>query len=216
MGGGTNQRTGQKAEIPAELQPLMRQSAERITQLQEGAPLQPFLSQAPLRVPGLSALQQRGLSEIPGIFDQAGRRVTGENIQSSPSFQAARRGFETSFLPRIENQASLAGLGRSTALTNATAAAEAQYLAPLIESELAREERGLEREQGQRLAGIEAALTGGGLERGVEQERAAAEQQDALRRQALAETALFQPFGQLAPSTIGQVSRTTGKQGMFT
>jgi hypothetical protein len=216
VGGGTNQTTRQKTELPAELQPLTRASAERVMALQDQAPVAPFLAQTPQRVPGLSATQQRGVAEIPGLFDLAGRKVTGANLESSPSMRAARQAFTTAIEPRIVNQQTLAGLGRSTAVPGALAQAEAQYLTPLIESELAREERGLERESGQRLGAINAALTGGGLERGVEQERAAAEQQDMLRRQALAETALFTPFGQLAPSTIGQVSTTRGKSGMFT
>lgn len=215
-GGGTRSRTEQRAELPPELRPLFAESSGRVLELQRAAPVQPFLEARPQRVPGLSALQERGLGEIPGLFELASRRVTGEGLPQSASFQAAQRAFTTAIEPRIQNQAALAGLGRSTALTNALAQAEAQYLAPLIEAELAREERGLEREAQLRTAGIEAALRGGGLERGVEQERSAAEQQDLLRRQALAEQALFMPFGQLAPSSIGQVSTTRGKQGFFT
>jgi hypothetical protein len=42
-----------------------------------------------------------------------------------------------------------------------------------------------------------------------EQSKFDAEQEDFMRRQGLAEQALFQPFGSFVPSTIG--SRTTGK-----
>jgi len=64
---------------------------------------------------------------------------TGINIQASPSYAAANQAFRTAILPEIENTAAVAGLGRSTALTNATAQAQAAYLLPVIEGELERE-----------------------------------------------------------------------------
>jgi hypothetical protein len=216
MGGTSESRTRQQAQIPPELQPLYQESAGRVLEFQRGQPLTPFAQPSPLRVPGLTGLQQRGMAEVPRLFDLAGRQVTGANLQSSPSLQAARQAFTTAIEPRIVNQATLAGLGRSTAVPQALAQAEAQYLSPLIEAELGREERGIGREAQLRLGAIEEAFRGGGMERDVEAQRAAAEQQDFLRRQALAEQGLFLPFGQLAPSAIGQVSTTRGKQGFWT
>jgi hypothetical protein len=122
VGGGTTQRTTQKAEIPPELQPLTRQTAERTAALQTAAPLEPFLQAQPQRVPGLSATQQRGLAEIPGLFTPP-PRVTGANLQASPSYRAAREAFTSTIEPRIVNQATLAGLGRSSYLPGALAQA---------------------------------------------------------------------------------------------
>ena len=62
-----------------------------------------------------------------------------------------------------------------------------------------------------RLAALNALLTTGGLERGVQSEQANAEQQDFLRRQALAEQGTYGVLGQL-PSSFGSqaVSKTAG------
>jgi hypothetical protein len=59
-----------------------------------------------------------------------------------------------------------------------------------------------------RLAQLNALMQTGGLERGVGSEQAAAEQQDYLRRQALAEQGTFGVLGQL-PSSLG--SQVTSK-----
>ena len=64
---------------------------------------------------------------------------TGGNLATSPSLAAAQQAFQTAIRPTIENQAAVSGLGRSTALTNATAQAEAQYMLPIIQDELNRE-----------------------------------------------------------------------------
>ena len=85
-----------------------------------------------------------------------------------------------------------------------------------IEGALTREQTGLQNEQSMTLQEIQALLSGGGLERGIAQSQNEAEQADLLRRQALAEEALFQPLGQLLPSAIGQGSTPRGKQGIFT
>jgi hypothetical protein len=217
MGGGTRTKTTQEPQVPDYMAPLMRQTATRGAEFQDAAPLQPFLEAKPMKVAGLSAREQEGLSLIPQLNVLGKRRVTGENLSTSPSLAAARQAYETSVLPGVENTAAVSGLGRSTALTNARAASEAAYLAPTIEAELAREERGNQNEQAMTLAQLQALLSGGGLERGVEQAGYEAEQSDLLRRQALAETGLFGPAGaQLLPSAIGQQSTTRGKQGIFT
>lgn len=119
------------------------------------------------------------------LMTQSQQRVTGENIESSPSYQAARRAFAQSQLPLIQNQAALAGLGRSSALTNAVAAGNARAMLPIIEAELAREERGIGRGMqgtqiamqnllgigGQALganqAAVQAGLAGGGAQQGA-------------------------------------------------
>lgn len=216
MGGGTRTTTGQEAKVPGELQPLLTQSAQQGAILQQQAPLSPFLEAKPLKTAGLSARERQGLEMIPQIGELGRRRITGDTIANSPSLAAAKEAYRTSIQPGVENAAAVSGLGRSTALTNAMASSEAQYLQPTIEAELGREERGLQNEKDMTLAQIQALMSGGGLERGIEQTGYESEQADVLRRQALAEEALFQPMGQLLPSTIGQTSKTRGKQGIFT
>jgi hypothetical protein len=106
---------------------------------------------------GLNLLSQYSGGNLPGDFagargmanrlvDLGNQKVTGGNIESSPSYQAARRAFAQSQLPLIQNQAARAGLGRSSAMTNAIAHGNAQAMLPIIENELAREERGIGRQ----------------------------------------------------------------------
>jgi hypothetical protein len=216
MGGGTRTTTTQEAKVPGNLEPLLATTAARGQQFQQAAPLEPFLEAKPLKVAGLSEREKSGLGKIGGLEELGKRRVTGANLPTSPSFAAAQEAYNTAIRPGIENTAAVSGLGRSTALTNADAAARAAYLQPTIEAELAREERGNQNEAQMLLSQIQAELSGGGLERGIEQAGYESEQADRMRRQALAEQALFLPMGQLLPSTIGQQSTTRGKSGVFT
>jgi len=229
MSGGGSSRTTQSNELPPELRPIMSQSAQKINVIQDAANLPQFLSAAPMSVAPRTALQARAGAEVPGLFDLAQRgraiserQVTGANLATSPSLAAARRAFTATIQPRIENTATLAGLGRSTALTNAMAQAEAQYMQPLIEAELAREERGIDRaaqgvgqEGAMRLSAIQAAEGVGGAERAAAQEVNQAAYQDYLRRQALSEQSIYTPFGMLAPTTVGSTSKTSGSSGLF-
>ena len=110
------------------------------------------------------------------------RQVTGKNIEGDPAIAAANEQFQTLMQPIIENQAALSGIGRSTALGNATAAQQAITTLPMVQDALAREERGLERELGaeESRAGILGGLESfrqsalgervGALERGGQQE----------------------------------------------
>jgi hypothetical protein len=94
---------------------------------------------------------------LPGQFGQAeglnkrlgalgNKQVTGANIQSDPAYLAAQKAFTQSQLPLIQNQAALAGLGRSSAMTNAVAHGNAQAMLPMIQDALGREERGIGRQ----------------------------------------------------------------------
>jgi len=105
----------------------------------------------------VSAANRYAGGQLPGQFNEAAaisrnmmdtgrRQVTGANIQSSPSYSAARKAFAQSQLPLIQNQAAAAGLGRSSAMTNAISHGNAQAMLPMIENELMREERGIGRE----------------------------------------------------------------------
>jgi len=279
MGKGSSGSSTQ-TDIPTELKPLFTQTGQRTQEIQDQAPVSDFLDPSPAEVAPLSGLQQTALDQIGGISDRplseglalqniqdlpglagrtpsaerlksiAGREITGDRLRSSPLTAAAQEFFTSEIQPGIENQATLAGLGRSTAVTNATAKARANVLLPVFQ-EVARaeearigrelgaeqtglglEERGIERgagavasgiprlteigglETGRKLSEIEAGLRGGDVERAVEQEGLNAEQIDFLRRQGIAEQALFGPLGQL-PSTFGQTTSTSGGGGLF-
>lgn len=122
-------------------------------------------------------------------------------LENSSIVQAGNRYFDTAIAPGITNQATLSGLGRSTANTNALAAAEAQTILPLLQGEQARRD-----------AMINQGMTQGDVERSVEQQGYNADQNDYIRRQALSEQGLFAPLGQL-PSTLGQSTKTTSSGG---
>jgi len=114
----------------------------------------------------LAALSQRRIDLSP-TQALAARRVGGAGIENAPAIQAARLAFRTGAQPNITSQLTLRGLGRSTAAAPALARAEAEFLYPAIQDELAREERRIERELG-------VSTTGLGLqERGLEREVAA-------------------------------------------
>lgn len=216
MGGGTRTKTTQTPDVPSYVTPLAQSSAIKAQEFQQANPLEPFAQANPMRIAPLSA-QEKQAGELLGNLREIGqRRVTGSNLATSPSFAAAQEAFRTNIDPAVGNQAVLGGLNRSTALGNATAAARAQYLQPLIESEFAREQQGNQQEANLLLSQIQGLTGLGGTARGIEQGANEAEQQDFLRRQALAEQGLYQPLGQIVPSTIGQTSATRGKSGIFT
>ena len=89
------------------------------------------------------------LRESDALMRRAGRiseeQVTGKNLGQDPAIAQARSIFSSSMLPMIQNQAAMAGLGKSSALTNAASAGQAQYMLPLIQGGLGREERGIDR-----------------------------------------------------------------------
>lgn len=89
--------------------------------------------------------------------DIAAEKVTGESLGKDKAIQAAQDRFASAMLPMIQNQAAMAGLGRSNTMTNAISAQQAQTMLPLIQEGLAREERGIGRrldEAGQRASGL--------------------------------------------------------------
>lgn len=96
--------------------------------------------------------QAEGLNQR--LIQLGNQKVTGENIQSDPAFIAAQKAFTQSQLPLIQNQAALAGLGRSSAMTNAVAHGNAQAMLPMIQDALGREERGIGRQLSSTQQGI--------------------------------------------------------------
>src|SRR5262245_13102778 len=216
MGGGTRTKTTQEPQVPQPLSELSQSSTQAAQAYQRENPLTAFGTPSPLKVAPLSARESAAYGKIGGLEELGKRRVTGANIQASPSFQAANEAYNVAIRPSVENTAAVSGLGRSTALTNADAAARAAYLQPTIEAGLGREERGNQNEAQMLLSEIQALSGAGGTERGIEQAVYEAQKADELRRQALAEESVYQPLGAIAPSTIGQQSTTRGKQGIFT
>lgn len=159
-----------------------------------------FAESNPTQIAPLSGTQGRSLDLLNTNLSDATKP-----LEESSIVQAGNRYFDTSIAPGIENSATLSGLGRSTALEAGRSAAEAQTMLPLLQQEQARRD-----------AMIGQGFTGGDIERGVEQQGYNAEAQDMLRRQALAETALFSPLTGL-PSVTGQTGSTTqsGSGGLF-
>lgn len=108
-------------------------------------------------------------------------RAKGEGIATNPAITAALDAFRRNVEPGLVDRMSLAGLGRSTATADAIADQQANLVVPLIQDELSREQQAI-----------------------------GAEYNDFLRRQGLAEQALFTPLGGFLPSTIGSKVASSG------
>lgn len=186
----------------------------------------------------LSTLQAESYaSQAPGL---AARTPTAapyyQNFGTSPFYTAAWDAYQQDALPMIQNQMALAGLGRSSTAGDAMAKGWAtqmpellgQYATNYVEPEMGRIERGYTREA-ETMAGLvpqlstmgvqdlarqkqamDAYTTLGSNERAIQQAQYDAQYQDFLRRQALAEQALFTPAGMIIPSAIAGNTRSTG------
>lgn len=192
--GGSSSTT---TNIPKELRPLYTQTGQNLMALQDLNPVSNYLGNHPTQIAGLSGLQNQSL----GLLGQNLSDATGA-LEDAPIMQAGHRYVENTILPGVTNEATLSGLGRSTANTNARAAAEAQTMMPLLQGEQARRDQL-----------INQGLYGGDVQRSVEQQGYNAQAQDYMRQQALAEQALFGVMGQL-PSTFGSTTSTSGG-GLF-
>jgi hypothetical protein len=124
----------------------------------------------------------------------------------------------------------LAGLGKSSSLANALALGKSQYMLPLIQGALEREQGALtnqanmfgslmpqfsalgQAESQRTLNALNDAMQVGTTMRGVAQEPLTAAYQDFLRRQALSEQALFAPFGAMASASIGPNATSQSQQ----
>ena len=194
-GGGSSSTT---AKIPAELKPLYTQTGKNVMGIQNEAPVSQYLGKNPTQIAPLSGTQVASLGLLNQNLNDA---MTP--LEQSGIVQAGNRYVDENILPGITNEATLSGLGRSTANTNARAAAEAQVMLPLLQGEQARRD-----------AMINQGFYGGDIERSVEQMTNNAEQEDFLRRQGISEKALFGPLMQL-PSTFGSTTKTSTGGGMF-
>ena len=163
--------------------------------------------------------------------------ATGADFANDPSIAAAYNAYKTQVQPGLENQYGLMGLGKSTSLGDAAARGAASQLFPATQAALEREQSANENRIGRqtstalssagqlanlgsqdtqrRLAGLNALLTTGQTERGVQSEDAAAKQQDFLRQQAMAEQGTYGVLGQLPSSFGSQVASKTSGGGMF-
>ena len=200
-------------------------------------------------VAGVNPWQEWGANLLPGMVgptqgettasnwitqavQQAQQGPTGAGLPggpegTSPTFEATRRAFEELTIPQIRQQRTLMGLGDSNAVTNDISRAWAGVLPTLVENELGREERGIERGVGalmggagsmaglsaQEMARRNAASTlGYGFGTGFQQTADRANQaiyEDFLRRQGLAQQLLFAPLGQ-ANVSVGQETQMGG------
>jgi hypothetical protein len=237
MAGHSETQQNQEASIPPELRPLMRGAAGAgVDALNVGLPslLQSMQTPFVQRIPGLDPLEQLAgqqigsqLGEAPGLR-QAGigqlAQLTGGEVGQSPATQQAikalraplRREFETQFLPGLQSQMSLAGLGRSGALGSQMVQAEEQFqerfqkgITPFLQEEVAMRERAVPQYLNLAQQGMQQGLGFGGMERGIEEAKGVAELADVQNRQQLAEQAVFGPVQTLLPSSIGQNVRTT-------
>jgi len=141
------------------------------------------------RTPGTERLSDIAGTEISNqrLSDIAGQGVSAEALRNSPFLSAADDFFKSEILPGIENRATLSGLGRSTAVTNATSKTRAanalQALQAAQSGEEARisrilgaERTGQQLEEGRVGRQIGAETTGIGVrERGIGREAAAVE-----------------------------------------
>lgn len=206
-----------------------------------------YLASNPMGVAGADPLQTWAASHITDLLNTpqgeqtasmygllapilAGRMATGAGVESDPAVLAASQAFEKLLAPGIENQMGLAGLGKSSSLANSLAMSKTQYMLPLIQDYITREQNTMNQQAQMygslmpQFAGIGAAETQrltaalndaaqmGGTMRGITQEPLTAAYQDFLRRQALAEQALFVPFGAMASASIGPKATSESEQ----
>lgn len=201
-------------------------------------------------VAGVNPWQEWGANLLPGMIGptegeetaadwltratREGRtaEVTGAGLPggaegTNASFEATRRAFEAMTIPQIRQQRTLMGLGDSNAVTNDISRAWAGVLPQLVEGELGREERQIDRSIGSGMAGAQgmAGLSNQEMQRrmgaadrgfgygtgfrGVAEEGNRAIYEDFLRRQGLAENLLYGPFGQ-ANIGVGSESQIGG------
>jgi hypothetical protein len=152
----------------------------------------------------------------------AGKQATGENIATNPAVLAASDAYEKLMRPEVENQMGLSGLGRSSALANALATGKTTHMTTTVENALAREQESYQNQAAQystsaslledqinadtsrKLSAISAASSMGATQRSLTQAYYDAIYENFIRKQALAEQAVYTPFGATATASIGQ------------
>lgn len=144
---------------------MYNQAMQGFMQMQQGG-MNPWMQQYMTQAGKLGNLPPEA-QEAMNLYRQArgvgSRQVTGAGLVDDPAYQAAIQAYESSIMPRVQQQAALAGLGNSTALTNALASAQAQYLLPTVQDTLARQERGIDRELQALMGGAGGLMGGAGM-----------------------------------------------------
>ena len=163
---GEQAAAGMSFGLPGVGQGNYDQATQGWQQLQSGNlnPLmQQYMSQAGQlgQLPGSAEEAMNLYRQARGVGQQ---QVTGAGLTDDPAFQAAQQAYESRIMPLIQQQASMAGLGNSTALTNALGSAQAQYLLPTVQDTLARQERGIDRELQALMGGAGGLMSGAGME----------------------------------------------------
>ena len=204
--------------------PLTNYTTEHPMETAPADPLQNWVSSNVLKTWETPEQRAQAMDYMGKAVDLSGRTATGEGIESSPAVLKASEAFDRLMQPQIENQMGLSGLGKSSSLGNAMAMGKTTYMLPMIQDELAREQAAITNQANmyagmvpqlegmstadlaRQLQTLNAAATQGGTMRGIAQEPLTAAYQDYLRRQALAEQAVYLPFGATATASIGQKS----------
>ena len=158
----------------------------------------------------------QALAALGAMGDVSRRQVTGEGLEDSASFKAARQAYSNSIAKRTNNAAALSGLGRSSTLHNAQAAGESQYLLPTIENAFAREERGIGRELG--ALGTQAqGYFGASGQRGADARTAISSLQSAGQQRSGEQLAAGQNFAGLSQAERAAAAQNIGiNQGLGT
>lgn len=211
------QAVGSAGNIPgqfAQLSPVARrnvglQSLERAAVNRAGG-IQDVVRQTPETYGEVRSQADPRLADLVSYGD---RQVTGANLQQDPAYQAAIQAFEAAQLPAIQNSAALSGLGRTTGLQQSIAAGQAQYLLPVIQDTLAREERGIDRGLGTRQFStqMQADL---GLQEAMAQERGLERYGQAGQFAAGLESDIGGRMGQRAENRIGREMEALMQQGL--
>lgn len=252
-------KSSSKIEVPDWLEPLAGQTATNIAAYQnlyplagnawgqgtpestnffeanpkeiaEVDPLQNWVSENVLSLWNEPTQRDQTYDYISKAADLSGKLATGENIESSPAILAASEAFDKLNLPEIENQMGLSGLGKSSSLANAIALGKTEYMLPMIQDELSREQESYtnqanmystlastlegmgENDVSRQLSTLGAAAEQGATMRGIEQETLDAEYNDFLRRQALTEQLLFGSFTETGGESIGPSAKSESQQ----
>ncbi len=182
-------------------------------------------------VPGLSD-QTEGEKKASEGYER-GRTTAGmqtaSDYSNDPAVKEAVKAFQTFEQPIIQDQASLMGNGRSSGRLNDLSMGLSSMMLPQIQAAQQRDENRINRmteaefaaaqgnqslgsmDYNRRAGAINTGMQVGGVQRDIAQEGMDAKYEDFLRRAAIGENALMGPFGGLVPSTIGSVTRSSGK-----
>jgi len=223
-GGGT---TETKASIAPELQPLFKQTAGSVMDLQNNpnANLAPYLNSNPQQIPQMSPEQQQLLqfqgqraygpqltgAENAGLNQYA--QLFGGQIGQSPYTQQA---IQAASRPMM-NELALAGLGNSSAVSNVMSEAALPYIGKEIEMRYNAVPQLFN--LGQTLSGRQSALLGEygqglGQQQDLASQQAEANFNDFLRRQSLSQSLTTGVLGTLPTTGLtNSTSKSTQSGG---